>query len=131
MIPITPPFRGSDWKLTDDTSYQFFLLTLQQISTSLAQLILIEQQRLAVEKKQMTIDDAILQQILDAGNAALLAESSDVTAMAAKDATIAALQAQLAPNPALLALAQTFLANALAANPPPAPAPATEPTPAP
>jgi hypothetical protein len=97
----------------------------------LAQLVLIQQARLALEQRQMTIDDAILQQILDAGNAALLAESNDATAIAALQAANASLTAQLAPNPALLASAQTFLANALAANPPPAPASAPEPTPTP
>jgi hypothetical protein len=42
-----------------------------------------------------------------------------VAAIKAKDALIASLQAQLAPNPALLASVNTALANALAANPPP------------
>jgi hypothetical protein len=124
------------WNTPKDDPVQDNLNLLQNISASLAQLVVIEQARLDAEIKHMTIDDAILQQILDAGNAALLAESTDVTAMAAKDATIASLQAQLAPNPALLASAQTFLTNALAANPPaapvtPAPAPAPAPTPAP
>ncbi len=91
---------------------------LQSIAASLAQLVTIQQQRLAAEIKHMTIDDTLLQQILDVANVCLSSESTDVAALAAKDALIASLQAQLAPNPALLASAQTFLANALAANPP-------------
>lgn len=97
---------------------------LQQINANLAQLVLIQKQRSAQELKHMTIDDTLLQQILDVANLCLAAETGDVAALAAKDALIASLQAQLAPNPALLASAQTFLANALAANPPaPVPAP--------
>jgi hypothetical protein len=113
------------WNNPVDNPQVDLLNLLQGINTSseknaasLAQLVVIEQARLDAEIKHMTIDDALLQQILDAGNAALLAESGDVTAMAAKDATIASLQAQLAPNPALAASAAAFLSNALAANPP-------------
>jgi uncharacterized protein (DUF1501 family) len=94
---------------------------ISHIASSLAQLVAIQKQRAVLEEKHMTIDDSLLQQILDAGNAALLAESNDVAAMAAKDATIASLNAQLAPNPALAASAAAFLANALAANPPAVP----------
>jgi hypothetical protein len=109
------------------------LTCIQMIATNLAQLVLIQQQRLTSENIHMTIDDSLMQQVVDAINAALLAESNDVAAMAAKDATIASLQAQLAPNPALLASVQQALANAIAANPPatPAPLPAPSPTPAP
>jgi hypothetical protein len=129
-----PDFSTEPWNQPKDDPVQDQLNLLQGINASLTQLVVIEQSRLDAELQHMTIDDTILQKILDAGNAALLAESNDVTAMAAKDATIASLQAQLAPNPALLASATTFLANALAANPPPVvdpPVPAPTPTPAP
>lgn len=94
------------------------LVYIETINASLAQLVLIQQLRLDNEIKHMTIDDSLLQQVVDAINVALLAESKDAAAIAAKDATIASLNAKLAPNPALLASVQAALANALAANPP-------------
>lgn len=77
----------------------------------------------------MTIDDSIVQQLVDAINTALMSEAGDVSALAAKDATIASLTTQLAPNPTLLASVQDVLAKASAANPPPVVLP--DPTPAP
>lgn len=98
---------------------------LQIIATNFARLVTIKYKRLELDITHMTIDDALLQQVVDAFTAALAAESNDVAAMAAKDATISSLQAQLAPNPALLASVQDVLSKALAANPPPVvPAPA-------
>ena len=78
----------------------------------------------------MTIDDSVVQQLIDAITTALAAESSDQAAVTAANATIASLQAQLAPNPTLLASAQQAIQAALAANPPPATTPATPSTPA-
>jgi ABC-type transporter Mla subunit MlaD len=80
--------------------------------------------------KQMTIDDSVVQQLIDAITAALAAEATDAAAVAAANATIATLQSQLAPNPTLLAAAQTAIQNALAANPPATPPPTPAPTPA-
>lgn len=73
--------------------------------------------------KIMTIDDTVVQQLIDAINTALSAESTDQAAVTAANQTIAQLQSQLAPNPALLASAQQAIQNALAANPPPATTP--------
>lgn len=72
---------------------------------------------------QMTIDDSVVQALIDAINAALKAETTDQAAVTAANATIAQLQSQLAPNPTLLASAQQAITNALAANPPPATTP--------
>lgn len=115
-----------------DTQFRLLLEFFDKIAASLARLVAIQNLRLISEQKHMTIDDALLQQILDAGNAALNADASDRAASAAKDATILNLQAQLAPNPALAAAAAQFLNAALAANPPGAPVtpvtpPATDP----
>lgn len=71
----------------------------------------------------MTIDDSIVQALVDAINAALTAEATDLAAVTAANATIAQLESQLAPNPTLLASAQQAIQNALAANPPPATTP--------
>jgi hypothetical protein len=68
---------------------------------------------------KMTIDDSIVQGLIDAINAALAAEATDQAAVTAANTTIAQLQSQLAPNPTLLASAQQAIQNALAANPPP------------
>src|SRR6266403_1735434 len=91
---------------------------IEIISASLAQLVLIQQQRLDAYIKHMTIDDSLLQKVVDAINVALEAESKDEAAVAAKDTLITSLRTQLAPNPALLASVQDALSKALAANPP-------------
>ena len=89
---------------------------------------MIQQARLDAEIKHMTIDDALFHQLLDTANKMLTKESTDTPAIAAKDALITTLQAQLAPNPALAASASAFLANALLANPPAKPVVVYDPT---
>jgi hypothetical protein len=92
----------------------------------------IQHELIALNRKlEMTIDDTIVQQLIDAITAALQAEANDQAAVTAANATIAQLQSQLAPNPTLLASAQTAIQAALAANPPPTPTPAPTPSPAP
>lgn len=119
----------------NSTQFQILVDALNKLNTNMAQLVSIQTTSNASILKHMTIDDALFQQILDAGNLALAAESADMAAQAAaktaSDAVIAALQAQVAPNPALVAAAQQFLANAAAANPPAVPvAPAAPAAPA-
>jgi pyruvate dehydrogenase E2 component (dihydrolipoamide acetyltransferase) len=92
----------------------FDIPALDHIATFLAQLVEIQAQRLHLEKTQMTIDDSVVQQLVDALNAAVLSETGEAT-------LAASLQAQLAPNPTLLASVTTALANAAAATPPAAP----------
>jgi hypothetical protein len=101
-----------------DNPIENFLDILQQINTSLAHLVCIQELRYQLEKK-MTLDDSVVQQLIDAINTALTAETTETATIAAQQATIASLTAQLAPNPALLASVQTAIANAAAANPPP------------
>jgi hypothetical protein len=135
----------TDWKLTGDTSQQFLLLTLQQISASLAQLVLVEQQRLQNElnsSKIMAIQADSLNTLLDLVNATLAAKS-------AEDQTVTDLKAQVAndaaiQDPALQAKFDATLAALAAASPspsapppvvdpnaPPTPSPTPAPTPAP
>jgi hypothetical protein len=78
----------------------------------------------------MTIDDSIVQQLINAITTALAAESTDQAAVTAANATIAQLQSQLAPNPTLLASAQQAIQQALAANPPATTTPPPSTTPA-
>jgi hypothetical protein len=113
----------------NDRHLDRFLDILQIVATNFARFVSIQYKRLEIDKLHMTIDDTLLQQILDVANACLAAETGDVAVEAQKDALIASLQTQLAPNPALLSSAQTFLTNALAANPPATPV--TPVTPAP
>lgn len=112
----------------NDTQFRLLHDFLEKISASFAQLVVIQQARLDAEIKHMTIDDSLFQQVLDTANMLLTKESTDTTAIAAKDALITTLQAQLAPNPALAASASAFLANALLANPPAKPVVVYDPT---
>ena len=113
----------------------FSLPALDQIAASLAQLASIQQKRLALEKTQMTIDDSVVQALVDALNAAVLRDTGDeasaAAAQTANAATIAGLQTQLAPNPTLLASVTAALANAAAATPPATPVVPVVPTPPP
>jgi len=102
---------------------------LQQIATSLAQLV--SQQNLSSisVEKHMTIDDALFAQILAAWKTCLTAETGNqaaqTAALAAKDTLIATLTAQVAPNQVLIDQANQLLTDSLAANPPAPPAPVT------
>jgi hypothetical protein len=100
----------------------FSIPVLDAINTNLARLVEIQQKRLALQIKQMTIDDSVVQLLVDDLNAAILRftgdEASAAAAQTANAATIAALQTQLAPNPTLLASVTAALANAAAATPP-------------
>lgn len=98
--------------------FQALAELLHSLNTNLAQLVSIQNKRYQIEK-QMTLDDLVVQQLIDAINTALTAETSETATIAAQQATIASLTAQLAPNPALLASVQSAIANAAAANPPP------------
>jgi hypothetical protein len=113
----------TDWKLTEDTQNQFLLLTLQQISTSLAQLVLIEQQRLSLEKQNMPPN--VIQALIDLLNkfvALVQAEAGNAQALADAQASLAALQASDASAAALVPSAQAAIDAANAAVPPtPAP----------
>jgi hypothetical protein len=126
-----------EWPVVGKTETQFLLLTLQQISTSLAQLVLIEQKRLENElnlSNTMAIQADSLNTLLDLVNATLAAKS-------AEDQTVADLKAQVAndaaiADPALQAKFDATLAALAAATPSPAaPPPVVDPnappTPAP
>lgn len=103
-------------------SLQQVVIVLTQISTSLAQLVLIEQMRLNIEK-QNVMTQQIVQALIaalvaltaqikaSAGDAAALKTSQD--ALAALQATDAALQ-----DPALVKAANDAIAAAAAVEPP-------------
>src|SRR6478609_18418 len=95
---------------------------LENLVAEAARIATALEQRLDLERQKM-IDDALMQKVLDMGIILLDKESSDQAAIAAKDATIADLTAQTAPNPALVASATDFLNKALEANPPAADVP--------
>ena len=95
---------------------------LEKLVAEAARIATALEQRLDLERQKM-IDDALMQKVLDMGIILLDKESSDQAAIAAKDATIADLTAQTAPNPALVASATDFLNKALEANPPAADVP--------
>ena len=95
---------------------------LEKLVAESARIATALEQRLDLERQKM-IDDALMQKVLDMGIILLDKESSDQAAIAAKDATIADLTAQTAPNPALVASATDFLNKALEANPPAADVP--------
>lgn len=123
-----------DWTLTKDTQSQFLLLTLQQMSTSLAQLVLVEQARLAREKQDMPPN--VIQALIDLLNKFVALINTDATNLAASEASRAAAQAALdaltasdASAAALVPSAQAAIDAANAALPP-ATTPAPTPTPA-
>jgi hypothetical protein len=95
---------------------------LEKLVAEAARIATALEQRLDLERQKM-IDDALMQKVLDMGIILLDKESSDQAAIAAKDATIADLTSQTAPNPALVASATDFLNKALEANPPAADVP--------
>jgi hypothetical protein len=107
----------------------FDIPALDHIATFLAQLVEIQSKRLTLPKSKMpNIDLAVLKQILDLANTALLTETSQAATITARDTTIATLQAEVGPLPPdVQASVDSFLANAAAANPPANPVPVPPP----
>ena len=105
---------------------QDFLNSLSFIATKLAQLVEIQQARLALEKQDMPPN--VIQALIDLLNkfvALVQAEAGNAQALADAQASLAALQASDASAAALVPSAQAAIDAANAALPPaPAPTPA-------
>jgi hypothetical protein len=111
------------WNHRVEPSQRDFLNLLQQISASLAQLVLIQQARLALEQKDMPPN--VIQALIDLLNkfvALVQAQAGDAAALKAAQDSLAALQASDASATALVPSAQAAIDAANAALPP-APAP--------
>jgi hypothetical protein len=112
-----------------DAQTEAFLNSLQQINTSLAQLVKIQLERLALEKQTMT--PQIVQQLIAFIQSLIAVINADNTEIATQAAAVTAAQTALTnlqatdaalQDPSLLASAQAAIASATAALPPTPPA---------
>jgi hypothetical protein len=124
-MPNTP----EPWNQAIDNPTQDLLNLLQNIntslssiSTSLAQLVVVQQSRLSLETKNMALTAASLTQFFTIVTALINADANDQTTISGLKSQLAALAANDAAlqDPALQAQMATLQAAAIAATPPPA-----------